>query len=78
MDVARRQLANSLYHADANSGPESMMSSSGNLVSHSGPRHPRMAAEQTRLLTFRDWPNAMPQKPKDLAAAGFFYLGKML
>ncbi len=29
-----------------------------------------------RLLTFRDWPQAMPQKPEELAEAGFFYLGR--
>ena len=46
-----------------------------NLITPLGPKHAHMAHEETRLMTFRDWPPAMPQKPKDLAEAGFFYLG---
>ncbi len=72
----------SAYHADRHSGPEmgissssSSMLSGNNLVELEGPRHSRFRAFQTRLNSFRDWPNAMPQKPKDLAEAGFFYLG---
>ena len=40
-----------------------------------GAKHPQFASTETRLLTFRDWPYAMPQRPKELAEAGFFYLG---
>lgn len=47
-----------------------------NLVSTHRPRHPQMASLSTRLMSFRDWPQAMPQKPQQLAEAGFFYLGK--
>ncbi len=88
VDVARPSASSSstslrrrhLYHADLNSGPETMLSPSpslgSNLVLHTGPRHLRFASEQTRLLSFTDWPQAMPQKPAELAAAGFFYLGE--
>ena len=40
-----------------------------------GPKHPQFVSEENRLLTFKDWPQAMPQTPKQLAEAGFFYLG---
>ena len=49
-----------------------------NVITLRGPKHAQFANEDTRLLTFRDWPQAMPQKPKDLAEAGFFYLGMTL
>jgi len=47
-----------------------------NVITPLGPKHPHFAHEETRFLTFRDWPQAMPQRPKDLAEAGFFYLGR--
>ena len=46
-----------------------------NLIRHRGPKYAQFALEETRLLTFQDWPQAMPQKKEDLAEAGFFYLG---
>lgn len=47
-----------------------------NVITPLGPNHPHFVHEETRFLTFRDWPRAMPQKPKDLAEAGFFYFGR--
>lgn len=29
-----------------------------------------------RLASFKEWPKAMPQKPKTLAEAGFYYTGE--
>ena len=49
-----------------------------NVITPAGPKHGHMTHEETRLLTFQDWPQAMPQKPQDLAEAGFFYLGLFL
>jgi len=47
-----------------------------NVITPLGPYHPCFVDAETRLLTFRDWPQAMPQRPKDLAEAGFFYFGR--
>lgn len=41
-----------------------------------GPVHPRYASHAARLRSFSDWPRCMPQKPEDLADAGFFYTGQ--
>lgn len=41
-----------------------------------GPVHPCYATEAARLRSFQDWPRCMPQKPEDLAEAGFFYTGQ--
>ncbi len=46
-----------------------------NLVDHPGPIHPQFASVNIRLLSFNDWPQALPQSPKKLAEAGFVYLG---
>ncbi|XP_026749079.1 inhibitor of apoptosis protein isoform X2 [Galleria mellonella] len=40
------------------------------------PVHPQYATKAARLRTFNDWPLSMPQKPEDLADAGFYYTGK--
>ena len=45
------------------------------ILKHSGPAHPQKATFEARLRTFRDWPPALKQKPKDLAEAGFIYIG---
>ncbi|GBP45952.1 Apoptosis inhibitor IAP [Eumeta japonica] len=41
-----------------------------------GPAHPQYATTAARLASFKDWPRSMPQKPEDLADAGFFYTGQ--
>lgn len=67
------------YHRDMNSYPEKPVTTAkslNNVIKHQNAKHPHMASLPTRLATFRDWPQAMPQKPKELAQAGFFYLGK--
>lgn len=40
-----------------------------------GPTHPGQIIYETRLATFENWPKSMKQKPPELAAAGFYYLG---
>ncbi|XP_053604899.1 baculoviral IAP repeat-containing protein 7-B isoform X2 [Plodia interpunctella] len=40
------------------------------------PAHPEYANIAARLRTFKDWPRSMPQKPEDLAEAGFYYTGQ--
>lgn len=45
-------------------------------IAGSGPKHPEYVTEESRRLSFRDWPMAMPQRPDQLAKAGFFYCGK--
>lgn len=41
-----------------------------------GPVHLQYVSENARLLSFKDWPRSMRQKPEDLAEAGFFYTGQ--
>ena len=58
------------------SGPEKMMVSERmGVMKHSGPLHPQYATLEARLRTFREWPPALKQQPKDLADAGFYYIG---
>ena len=33
---------------------------------------------ESRLVSYRGWPDRVKQKPKELAEAGFFYCGKLL
>lgn len=40
------------------------------------PMVPHMRSEQTRLQTFSSWPPTAPVRPRDLAEAGFYYLGE--
>ena len=42
---------------------------------YQGPATPSYASKQKRLDTFRYWPQALVQKPEELAEAGFFYTG---
>lgn len=39
-------------------------------------KHPDYVLESERLKSFAGWPEYMKQKPKELAEAGFFYMGK--
>lgn len=39
------------------------------------PFHERYILETDRLDSFKEWPRAMPQRPENLAEAGFFYTG---
>ena len=61
------------------SGPEKYNfgadSESMGILKHSGPLHPQYATLEARLRTFREWPPALRQQPKDLAEAGFYYIG---
>lgn len=40
-----------------------------------GPAHPEKFSFEARLATFGSWPKSMKQTPKELADAGFYYLG---
>ena len=44
-------------------------------IGHPSTLHTAYATMESRLHTFREWPRAMPQKPRDLARAGFVYKG---
>jgi len=46
------------------------------IINFHGPRHSQYVTEQARLKSFSPWPPALPQKPQDLAEAGFFYTGR--
>ncbi|KAK3603524.1 hypothetical protein CHS0354_027940 [Potamilus streckersoni] len=39
------------------------------------PKHPHYSVMTSRLESFRGWPSYLQQKPADLAAAGFYYVG---
>ncbi|XP_078615353.1 baculoviral IAP repeat-containing protein 2-like [Branchiostoma floridae x Branchiostoma japonicum] len=71
----RREVSNDVISAQARSafGTGYIPKSTTFLhtVDQRGLRH-----ESKRLKTFADWPRPSPVKPKDLAAAGFFYTGK--
>jgi len=45
------------------------------VIDYHGPRHPKYVTEPARLKSYSLWPPALPQKPDDLAKAGFFYTG---
>jgi len=71
-------------HREPNSGPEKAVQfkvgngqdpESIGVMRHEGPDHPQYATLEARLRTFRDWPPALKQQPKDLAEAGFYYIG---
>ena len=45
------------------------------VIKHSGPAHPKYATLEARMRTFREWPPALKQRPKEFAEAGFYYIG---
>ena len=45
------------------------------IMRHSGPANTRYSTPEARLRTFKDWPPALKQEPKQLADAGFYYIG---
>lgn len=40
------------------------------------PMSPHMRSEEARLQTFSSWPSNSPMRPRELAQAGFYYLGR--
>jgi len=71
-------------HTEPNTTPEkgkghcSVMGSNPEaigILKHAGPLHPQYATLEARLRTFREWPPALRQQPKELADAGFYYIG---
>jgi len=46
------------------------------IIKFNGPVHSNFVTEQARLRSFSFWPPALPQKPQELADAGFFYTGR--
>ncbi|TRY77154.1 hypothetical protein TCAL_00064 [Tigriopus californicus] len=54
--------------------PSKPMDTNG-IIHHSGPTNSKFSTLEARLRTFREWPPALRQKPKDMAEAGFFYIG---
>ena len=48
------------------------------ILKHAGPLHPQYATLEARLRTFREWPPALRQQPKELADAGFYYIGMQI
>merc|ERR1712012_1478416 len=45
------------------------------IIKHSGPANAKYSTTESRLRSFRDWPPALRQEPKQLAEAGFYYIG---
>merc|ERR1719228_1509014 len=71
-------------HTEPNTTPEKGISKfsphgaspeSIGIMKHAGPLHPQHATLEARLRTFREWPPALRQQPKQLAEAGFYYIG---
>jgi len=46
------------------------------IIKFNGPAHSNFVTEHARLKSFSFWPPALPQKPQELADAGFFYTGR--
>jgi len=68
-------------HSERNSQPEKQVvnnllaKETPGVMKHAGPLHPQYATLEARLRTFRDWPPALKQQPKQLSEAGFYYIG---
>ena len=66
-------------HTEPNTTPEKApygaSPESIGIMKHAGPLHPQYAALEARLRTFREWPPALRQQPKQLAEAEFYYIG---
>merc|ERR1719219_3010356 len=45
------------------------------IIRHSGPASTKYSTIEARLRTFKDWPPALKQEPRQLADAGFYYIG---
>ena len=45
------------------------------IIKHSGPTNLKYSTVEARLRTFKDWPPALKQEPRQLADAGFYYIG---
>ena len=45
------------------------------LEKKAGPANSKYSTLESRLKSFKDWPPALRQKPKQLAEAGFYYIG---
>jgi hypothetical protein len=45
------------------------------IIRHSGPANTKYSTMEARLRTFKDWPPALKQEPRQLADAGFYYIG---
>jgi len=73
---------------DANSGPEKRSPNVNifngtnkpddpnlNIIRHTGPASTKYSTVEARLRTFKDWPPALKQEPRQLADAGFYYIG---
>merc|ERR1719242_1291505 len=70
---------------EANSGPEKrgpnvqvigeVEKLSPGTIRHTGPANTKYSTIEARLRTFRDWPPALKQEPRQLADAGFYYIG---
>lgn len=70
------------WHTTTHSTPEKGHLSFGErypetlgVISHHGPLHPSYATLEARMRTFRDWPPALKQQPRELSDAGFYYIG---
>ena len=46
-----------------------------NIIRHTGPASTKYSTLEARLRTFKDWPPALKQEPRQLADAGFYYIG---
>jgi len=45
------------------------------IIRHTGPANTKYSTIEARLRTFKDWPPALKQEPRQLADAGFYYIG---
>jgi len=60
-------------HAVLNRPPQSQ--EKDGIIQHTGPANNKYSTPESRLRSFRDWPPALRQEPKQLSDAGFYYIG---
>lgn len=56
--------------------PISYCFSMSEVIPNTGPTRNEFGSRESRLRSFACWPLSLPQKPPQLADAGFFYLGR--
>jgi len=86
MDQGGEDEAGIRPHRHLNSGPEKNVlryrnengpsnEEKAGIIKHSGPANSKYSTPESRLRSFKDWPPALRQEPKQLAEAGFYYIG---
>nr|XP_046261254.1 E3 ubiquitin-protein ligase XIAP [Scatophagus argus] len=74
--VSESTLSNGSSYNEEAQDLEYLLRTGGVVDESTYPMAPHMRSEEARLQTFSSWPSGGPVGPRDLAQAGFYYLGK--